>query len=267
MESSGERLFGRLAFYCATVLGCTALAFLMPLPSRADDAAGIEAVKSSIIAVGTFEKMRSPAFRFLGTGFAVGDGSLVATNAHVIPDALNMKHLEVLVVAKRTKDQKLEIRGARKAAVDLDHDLALLKIDGPPMRPLGLGDSDSVREGDSYLFTGFPLGSALGLVPVTHRAMVSAVTPIATPGNSDNELDAKLVRRLSSGAFAVYQLDGTAYPGNSGSPLYSPQTMAVIGIINMVFVKGTKENALSHPSGITYAIPASYLRALLAQAR
>ena len=29
----------------------------------------------------------------------------------------------------------------------------------------------------------------------------------------------------------VYQRDGTAYPGNSGSPLYSPVTGEVVGII------------------------------------
>jgi len=34
-----------------------------------------------------------------------------------------------------------------------------------------------------------------------------------------------------------------------------------------VFVKGTKEAALSQPSGITYAVPSSYLEALLQNAR
>jgi S1-C subfamily serine protease len=61
----------------------------------------------------------------------------------------------------------------------------------------------------------------------------------------------------------VFQLDGTAYPGNSGSPLYDPETGLVYGVINMVFVKGTKEAALSNPSGITYAIPGTYIRGLL----
>jgi hypothetical protein len=35
----------------------------------------------------------------------------------------------------------------------------------------------------------------------------------------------------------------------------------------MVFVKSTKENVLSDPSGISYAIPVEYLRALLATVR
>ena len=49
-------------------------------------------------------------------------------------------------------------------------------------------------------------------------------------------------------------------PGNSGSPLYDTETGEVIGIINMVFVKGTKEAALSQPSGISFAVPRAHLR-------
>jgi S1-C subfamily serine protease len=65
----------------------------------------------------------------------------------------------------------------------------------------------------------------------------------------------------------VFQLDGTAYPGNSGSPVYDPASGKVIGIINSVLVRSTKEAALTSPSGITYAIPAQRLKALLKRAR
>jgi S1-C subfamily serine protease len=65
----------------------------------------------------------------------------------------------------------------------------------------------------------------------------------------------------------VFQLDATAYPGNSGSPLFDPATGEVVGIVNMVFVKGTKEAALAQPSGITYAIPSQHLLELLRSTR
>jgi len=71
------------------------------------------------------------------------------------------------------------------------------------------------------------------------------------------------VRRLAAGTFPVFQLDATAYPGNSGSPVYDAATAEVLGVVNMVFVKGTKETALTQPSGITYAVPARYIQALL----
>jgi S1-C subfamily serine protease len=69
-----------------------------------------------------------------------------------------------------------------------------------------------------------------------------------------------------TGSYPVLQLDATAYPGNSGSPVYDPESGEVLGIINMVFVKGTKEAALTQPSGITYAIPAKHLQALMTKA-
>ena len=50
--------------------------------SAGDVMGTIERVKGSIVAVGTYERMRSPPFQFRGTGFAVGDGTLIATNAH-----------------------------------------------------------------------------------------------------------------------------------------------------------------------------------------
>ena len=80
-------------------------------------------------------------------------------------------------------------------------------------------------------------------------------------------MNAKVISRLKTGSFEVYQLDGTAYPGNSGGPLFEPDQGEVIGVINMVFVKGTKESALSQPSGISYAIPVRYLQELLREVR
>ncbi|MCF7982686.1 MAG: S1C family serine protease, partial [Pseudomonadales bacterium] len=76
------------------------------------------------------------------------------------------------------------------------------------------------------------------------------------------QLNPQLIHRLRS-PYRVFQLDATAYPGNSGSPLYHPETGEVIGVINKVFVKGTKEAALEHPSGISYAIPSEYILDLL----
>jgi S1-C subfamily serine protease len=74
-----------------------------------------------------------------------------------------------------------------------------------------------------------------------------------------------MIRRLDEN-YSVFQLDATAYPGNSGSPLYDAETGDVIGIVSSVFVKETKEKLLRDPSGISYAIPIRYAKALLARA-
>lgn len=197
-----------------------ALVLFAPALARAQGLADaprtIERVKASVVAVGSFQRTRSPAFRFLGTGFAVGDGVTIATNAHVLP-------------------------------------------------ALAVRDSDGVREGEAVLFTGFPIGNVLGPYPATHRGMIAAITPIAIPPPSSSQLDTRAIRQLASGAFPVFQLDATAYPGNSGSPVYAPATGEVIGVVNMVFVKGSKESALTQPSGITYAIPSRHLVELMKQ--
>jgi serine protease Do len=222
----------------------------------------ITRVKPSIVAIGSFQQSRSPAFAFRGTGFVVGDGTLVATNAHVVPETLDAANRETLAVIVRSAGAG-QRRDARIVATDKDHDLVVLRISGEPLPALAFVDPGAVREGLLAAFTGFPIGAMLGLVPVTHRAMIAAITPIAMPSANADRLDPKVVRRIQGGAFKVLQLDATAYPGNSGSPLYDIGTGEVMGILNMVFVKGTKEAALSQPSGISFAIPAEYLRELM----
>jgi S1-C subfamily serine protease len=250
------------------LLGTTGLflALIAAVPCRAELAQTIERIKPSVVGVGTFQKMRNPSVNFLGTGFAIEDGLHVVTNAHVVPPVLDAEKMEALVVLVGGSKEP-QTREAQPVAVDKEHDLALLKISGPPLPAMALGDSSAVREGQVYAFTGFPIGMALGFHPVTHRGMISSLTPIVRPGLSSKQLDAKMINRIRAASYNVFQLDGTAYPGNSGSPLYHPETGAVYGIINMVFVKGTKETALSQPSGITYAIPGNYIRDLLGDRR
>jgi S1-C subfamily serine protease len=239
----------------------------------ADRQANIERVRASVVAIGTFDRTRSPQFQFLGTGFAVGDGTTIVTNAHVLPPVLDPARRETLAVLlpgkyhdAKSKDE-VQARDAKQIAVDPNADLALLRIGGAPMPALAIRESDTVREGQDVFFTGFPIGAVLGPFPATHRGMVSVVTPIAIPQGRASELDPAVVRRLSTGSFPVFQLDATAYPGNSGSPVYDPDTGEVIGIVNMVLVRSTKESALTQPSGITYAVPSKYLKGLIEKTR
>jgi S1-C subfamily serine protease len=45
--------------------------------------------------------------------------------------------------------------------------------------------------------------------------------------------------------------------------MFDAETGEVLGVINMVFVKGTKESALTNPSGISYAIPSRFVQQLM----
>ena len=259
---------GHIAGITASAARAVLVVLLLIGTAQAGDVSDtIARVKRSVVAVGTFERDRSPAFQFRGTGFAVAPGTTIVTNAHVLPDVLDPAHNEVLaILTPGAHPESAEVREVRRIAVDAGSDLALLKLEGNPLPALRLRDSATVKEGQEILMTGFPIGAVLGPYAATHRGMIAAITPIAIPQGRAADLNPAVVRRLSSGSFPVFQLDATAYPGNSGSPIYDPVTGDVLGIVNMVFVKGTKEAALSQPSGITYAVPANHLDALLKSA-
>ena len=249
-------------------LGAVAIAwlvlvfFIVPVtPSRADLPDTIERTLPSIVGIGTVQKTRRPSAKLTGTGFVVGDGRHVITNAHVIPEEIDTAKLEYLTVFTG-KGKNPKARQAVKVKQDKTHDLVLLRFEGEPLPALSLGQSSRVRAGEEYVFTGFPLGALFGLYPVTHRGMVSSITPIALQASAASQLDPSQIRRLRS-PYDVFQLDATAYPGNSGSPLYHPESGKVMGVINMVFVKEGRENILAKPSGIAYAIPGEYARQLL----
>lgn len=236
-------------------------------PTQAGLPEVIEKIKPSILAIGTFERTRSPQFRLMGTGFVVGENNLAVTNAHVVRTPMDVETGEKLIVQARTPAGTLETREAFKVAFDAAHDLALLRVSGAKLPGMTLGANDSKREGEAVAFTGFPIVGVLGPYPATHRGIIAAIAPVAIPGANANQLSPKLIRQLAKGSYDILQLDATAYPGDSGSPLYDPDSGEVIGIINMVLVKSTKESAITDPSGITYAIPVRYLRDLLEASR
>lgn len=255
--------FGRLAL--AILIGCSLRA---AIAHAEDPIATIERVKRSVVAIGTYDRTRTPQFSFRGTGFVVDDGSLIITNAHVLPGPIDPNRMDVLgILIPQSAGAPPAFREAREVATEAGTDLALLKVNGSPLPALRIGNSEQVREGQSVFITGFPIGAMLGPFAATHRGMISAIAPIAIPQGRSAELDAKIIRRLSAGAFNIFQLDATAYPGSSGSPVYDVESGQVLAIINMVLVKSTKEAALSQPSGIAYAVPAKYLQELLQKAR
>jgi len=264
---AANRIARAVAFAVVAVVALAALA--LASDASAQHSLTISRIKPSIVAIGTFQATRVPQFRFAGTGFAVGDGTLAATNAHVIPTTLDggADPEQLVAVLPASDASGPAMRRLSRVLVDAEHDLALLKMEGAALRPMKVRDSSSVAEGDELLFTGFPIGSAIGLFPATHRALVAAIAPVALPSASGRQLDPKVIRRLRDSVFPIFQLDATAFPGNSGSPLYDPASGEVVGVVNMVFVKGTKEAALSHPSGISYAMPSRYLLELLGKAR
>lgn len=219
-----------------------------PLPQT------IKAVKPSIVAIAIEDPVGPTRYKLLGTGFAIRDGSTVVTNAHMFQATLSGQQRYVVLSGQANSSKRHLIL---KQKIFEHVDLALLQIDGK-LATLTLAPAQLVQEGSDLAFTGYPITDVLGLYPATHRATLSAVTPIVIPQVSSQSISAEMIRLLRD-PIMIYQLDATAYPGNSGSPLYDVTTGQVVGIINMVYVKRTKEAVLADPSGISYAIPLQYL--------
>jgi serine protease Do len=244
-----------------------ALALCLPLlagvlPARAEIEAVIAGAKPSVLAVGTFNALNNPGFRFRGTGFVVDDGTHAITNAHVLPMSGDADAGDRLIVVLSGGDGR-QGRGAKVVATDAVFDLALLKFDGAPLPALKLAPEAAVPDGRAVVLVGYPIGVVFGFVPVSHRGIVAATVPVAQPLPNARLLDQRTVHRMRQGSFDILQLDATAYPGNSGSPLLDADSGLVLGVINSVHVKATRESALTHPTGISYAIPVRHAAALL----
>lgn len=222
----------------------------------------VKQAKQSTVGVGFYDPLGAPKAKLSGTGFVVADGSIVATNFHVVANLPESRgKISWAIFEGAGRNPKVHLVDV--VAKDEQHDLALLKLpNGVSLTPMKLANKDWVDDGHQVAFTGFPIGEVLGLYPVTHQGMISARTPTVIPAANSGQLSAARLRLLRN-PYYTYQLDATAYPGNSGSAVYLKSSGEVIAVINKVFVKKSKESVLSDPSNITYAIPVLYLHKLL----
>ncbi|MFA4999325.1 MAG: trypsin-like peptidase domain-containing protein [Parcubacteria group bacterium] len=143
-----------------------------------------------------------------GTGFFVSSDGLILTNRHVVQD----KTAEYTVFFG--KDTRYN---AKVVSVDDMEDLALLKVDGMNFPVLTLGNSDSVRLGQTAIAIGNALGEYKDTVSVGVISGLSR-TITATDQSGNNETIEN-----------VLQTDAAINPGNSGGPLINLKG-EVIGI-------------------------------------
>jgi S1-C subfamily serine protease len=255
-----------------TAAGATAIALAATMPPRqllaqhvlgaGDLPSLVAAVKPAVFAVGVHSRIQQPPFRFAGSGFSIG-GGLFVTCAHVV-QPLNPATREVLAVAVATSDGHRVIE-VRPVAIRRDTDLAILEWVNPPeiaVRGLRLA-SAMPPEGSDIVLIGFPIGGALGLHAASHRGVIAAVVPMAMPLPTSAGLEARNIQALRNTPVEVLQLDATAFPGNSGGPVIDVRTGLVVGVVSMALVKGTRESAISTPTGISYAVPVQQLAGLL----
>ena len=158
----------------------------------------------------------------IGSGFIVSADGLIATNLHVIGEARRLQ---------------IEMHDGKTHAVtsihasDAQRDLALLKIDAKDLKPLPLGDSAKVRQGENVVAMGAPEGLGFSIV----QGVLSATRDI--DGND------------------MLQVAIPIEKGNSGGPLLDMQGK-VLGILTLKHIK---------TDNLGFAMPVNALKELVAK--
>ena len=166
-----------------------------------------------------------------GSGVIV-DGVLgyIITNAHVIDRADEIK-----VFTKNGEEYDAEVLGSDKGT-----DLALIKIDSTEKLPeIALGDSDSVRVGDSVVAIGAPFG-------LSQTVTSGIISALGRP------------QMTADGFGEMIQTDAAINPGNSGGALINLEGK-LIGIPSSIFTRGGGN------IGIGFAIPVSTVKNITSQ--
>lgn len=156
----------------------------------------------------------------IGSGFIVSADGLIATNLHVIGEARRLQ----IEMNDGSLHAVTEVHGT-----DAQHDLALLQIDAKNLKPLSLGDSEKVRQGESVVAMGAPEGLGFSIV----QGVLSATREI--DGND------------------MLQVAIPIEKGNSGGPLLNTQGQ-VIGLLTLKHIK---------TDNLGFAMPVNALKELI----
>lgn len=166
-----------------------------------------------------------------GTGFVVSRDGYILTNRHVVADP-SATYTALLSDGKQL--------AGRVIFRDPQNDLAILKIDGDNFRAAPLGNSGTLKLGQTVIAIGNALGQynnsvSVGIISGLNRTLEAH--------------DGRQLVRLSG----VIQTDAAINPGNSGGPLIT-LSGEVIGV-NVATVIGS--------SNISFSIPVNTAKTLV----
>ncbi|HEY7019260.1 MAG TPA: trypsin-like peptidase domain-containing protein [Gaiellaceae bacterium] len=172
----------------------------------------------------------------LGSGFVIDKAGHIVTNYHVVQGARSVD-----VSFSNNESMKAKIVGT-----DPSTDIAILQVDAHSraLTPLVLGNSDSVRVGDSVVAIGNPFGYDRTVT----AGIVSALQRVIQSPNSYS-ID------------HVIQTDAALNKGNSGGPLLNALGQ-VVGVNSQI---STGDSGSSGNVGVGFAVPINTVRTVAAQ--
>jgi serine protease Do len=171
-----------------------------------------------------------------GSGFFISADGYIVTNRHVVDDT----QAEYTVMTSDLKEYP-----AKVLARDPIRDVAIIKIEGNDFPVMNLGDSDSIKIGQTVVAIGNSLGEFTNSVS---RGIISGLKRnlSAAGGGGDTE-------RLTD----IVQTDAAINPGNSGGPLLDINGN-VIGV-NVAIAQGAQN--------VGFALPINQAKRLIEQVK
>jgi len=172
-----------------------------------------------------------------GTGFFISNSGYIATCYHVVSGA---KQITVYMPDQTPKDATLKY-------IDKTNDIAIIKIDNEVEDYLIVGDSLTVRQGNSVFTIGYPYPDILGNEPKYTDGSVSSLSGAL----DDNK---------------YFQISVPVQSGNSGGPLANSKGEA-IGIVSSKLA-AEKILALKGdlPQNVNFALKSNLLRSMMIKA-
>ena len=179
--------------------------------------------------------------RASGSGVIVDPAGYIVTNAHVVRGAQRLR-VEVptaamgqSILASRTRSLSGHIIG-----VDVETDLAVVKVEEEGLPTLAFGDSDDLKAGQIVLAYGSPLG-------LHNSVSMGVISGVA--------------RQLGPESPMIYvQTDAAINPGSSGGPLVDLRGR-LVGINTLIATQAGGNE------GVGFAAPSNIVRAVYEQIR
>lgn len=186
----------------------------------------------AVVGIGVYGR-NVVADQVVGSGFVVSANGLIVTNQHVV-SAGEVRDFFV-IIGEDTDPIKVE-----EIYRDELNDIALLKVAKTDLKTIPLGDSSTLKVGQTVIAIGNPLGSLSNTVTV---GSVSAL-------NREVDVADDSFNFASRTHFDVIQTDAAINPGNSGGPLINSNG-EVIGV-NFATISGA--------DNLSFALPINWVK-------
>ncbi len=180
-----------------------------------------------------------------GSGVIIDEGGYIVTNAHVVIGAQRVQVTLSSAPANNSPRHSTlrpsgRIMRAQLVGLDLETDVALLKVNEKGLPALHLADSDTVEQGQLVLAFGSPMG-------LDNSVTMGVVSSAARQLKPDDPM--------------IYiQTDAPINPGNSGGPLVDSEG-DVVGINTLILTQS------GGSEGIGFAVPSNIVLNVVDQLR